>query len=168
MKILRIIFSLSAMALVISGCSSRPRHFTATINPPAADEAAYQRDFTTCDTLARKGYKSNFKAAALSTVGGTAIGVAAGAAATAVAVASIGTAGGLGGIGTAIGTTAAVGSGVFFVAALPAGFGISRAIRSGREKRLKKTISSCLNEYGYTVAQWARVQKPKKVASTPS
>lgn len=168
MKILLILSTLSATALVISGCSSRPRHFTATLNPPAADEAAYQRDFATCDTLARKGYKSNFKAAALSTVGGTAVGFGAGVAASSVAVASVGTGGsifgGLNGIGAGVGA----GVGAMFVVGLPVGFGISRAIRGGREKRLKKNISSCLSEYGYTTAEWTRVKKPRKVASLPS
>lgn len=169
MNISRMMASLCALALVVGGCSSRPRQFIATLNPPAADETAYQRDFATCDTLARRGYKSGFKSAALSTVGGTAVGVAAGFGAAGIAAASTSaTAGGIGGALNAAVLPGAVGAAAFFAVILPAGFGISRAIRGGREKRLKKNISSCLSEYGYTVAEWTRVKKIRKVASTPS
>ncbi len=159
MKIFRALISLSAVALVIGGCSSRPRQFIATVNPPAADEASYQRDFATCDTLARKGYKSGFKAAALSAAGGAA-GAVGGSIVVGSGAVALGSAGFTGSLAAA--TVA------FPILGLAAGLGVSRAIRGGREKRLKKTISSCLTEYGYTVAEWTRVKKPKKVASTPA
>lgn len=170
MQMSRVVISLSVTALLLGACSSRPRQFVATVNPPAADEVAYQRDFATCDTLARKGYKSDFKAAALSTAGGTAVGVAAGIAATGIAVASTGTVvgGGLGGAINAAVLPGAIGGAVFLVAIIPAGFGISRAIRGGREKRLKRAVSSCLSEYGYTVDTWSRVKKAKKAAPMPT
>jgi hypothetical protein len=159
-----IITSLLIIACVAaSGCSSRPRNFAATLSAPASDEATYQRDFAACDALARKGYKSNFKAAALSTAGGTAIGVAAGFGAAGIAAASVGTAsGGLGAAISAAAVPGAVGAAALFVIAAPVGFGISRAIRSGREKRLKRALTSCMGEYGYTVSDWTVVKKRKK------
>ena len=168
MKIPHIMVSLSTVALVIGGCSSRPRQFTATINPPASDEAAYHRDFASCDILALKGYKSDFKALALSTAGGTAVGFGVGVAATSIAATSAITAGGIGGIGTGLAAGVTAGTGALLIVGLPVGFGISRAIRGGREKRLKRSLSACLGEYGYTVADWSRVKKPKKIASTAS
>lgn len=168
MKIFRVFISLTATALLLGACSSRPRQFVATVNPPAADEAAYQRDFATCDALARKGYKSDFKALALSTAGGTAVGFGVGVAATSIAATSAITAGGIGGIGTGLAAGVTAGTGALLIVGLPVGFGISRAIRGGREKRLKRSLSACLGEYGYTVADWSRVKKPKKITSTAS
>lgn len=165
---MKFVLVVSAVALMMGGCSSRPRQFIATVNPPASDEAAYQRDFATCDILARKGYKSGFKALALSTAGGTAIGYGVGVGASSIAAASAVTGGGIGVIGNGIAAGATAGVGALIIVGLPVGFGISRAIRGGREKRLKRTISSCLTEYGYTVADWTRVKKPKKVALAPT
>lgn len=158
MHMSRVVISLSVTALLLGACSSRPRQFVATVNPPVADEAAYKRDFTTCDTLARKGYKSDFKAVALSTVGGAA-GSVAGAIGVGTAAVAVGNAGFVGSL-----TAASV---AFPFVGLAAGFGVSRAIRGGREKRLKRTVASCLSEYGYAVDTWLRVIKPKKVIKAP-
>lgn len=159
MNISRMMASLCALALVVGGCSSRPRQFVATVNPPAADEAVYKRDFTTCDTLARKGYKSDFKAVALSTVGAAA-GSVAGAVSVGTAAVAVGNAGFVGSLSAA--TVA------FPIVGLAAGFGVSRAIRGGREKRLKRAVATCLSEYGYTVDTWSRVIKPKKGSKAPT
>jgi hypothetical protein len=38
-------------------------------------------------------------------------------------------------------------------------FGVSRAIRSGRERSYKKHMGQCLGEFGYSVVDWTRVKK---------
>jgi hypothetical protein len=151
-----LITALCVIANIASGCSSKPRQFIATVNPPAADEAGYQRDFATCDMLARKGYKSGFKAAALSAVSGAAGGVG-GSVAIGSAAVAVGNAGFTGSLAAA--------SVAFPIVGIAAGFGVSRAIRGGREKRLKQAITNCLGEYGYSVSEWTRVKKPKKSQS---
>lgn len=138
--------------LFLSSCSSRPREFVAIIQPPAADEIAYQRDFETCRTLARQGHRSGFKAAALS--GGA--GVAAGAGATAIGMSA-------GAIGPFMGATASAAATVALpVIGIGVGWGVSRAIRSGREKKLKQAMGRCLEEYGYRVETWTLAKKAKK------
>lgn len=37
-------------------------------------------------------------------------------------------------------------------------------IRSGREKKYKRTMTACMNELGYTVIDWTKV--PKKQPAT--
>jgi hypothetical protein len=41
-------------------------------------------------------------------------------------------------------------------------FGVSRAIRSGREKKHKAKMSMCLTELGYEPSEWAKAKRPKK------
>jgi hypothetical protein len=142
---------MASLAVTVSGCSSRPRQFTATLSPPASDETQYEQDLAKCTMLVRNGVGSNFKSAVAQSVGGTAAGFAAG-----VGVASVTNAAG-GGFATTIGLA---GYSIPFFG-IASGFGISRAIRSGREKKLKSRMSACLDEYGYKVETWV-VQKKKK------
>lgn len=137
-----------------SGCSSRPRQFAPILKAPASDAAAYQNDLATCKTLVGRGYKSNFKATAgvigAGTVAGTATGIA--------SFAALSSQGILGGT-----TTASSVLGVAFpFVGFAASFGVSRAIRSGREKKVKTATESCLKEYGYSVEGWTRIKKQKK------
>ena len=137
-----------------SGCSSRPRQFAPTLKAPASDAAAYQNDLATCKTLVGKGYKSNFKATAGTIGAGTVAGTAAGVA----SFAALGSQGILGGATTA---SNILGAAIPFVG-FAASFGVSRAIRSGREKKVKIATGSCLKEYGYSVEGWTRIKKQKK------
>lgn len=43
-----------------------------------------------------------------------------------------------------------------------AGIGVSRVIRSGREKRIKTALASCLGEYCHSVDSWTLVKKVRK------
>ena len=146
---------LAASTLIASGCSTRPRYFVATISPPAADMAAFDNDMLICRELVGRGYKSNFKAQAVSIGLGTATGtVLAG-----IAVNSALSAGFLTTTGsTAAANALAIGAPIIGTAV---GFGVSRLIRSGREKKLKKGLSDCLTEYGYTAVKWNPAKRPK-------
>jgi hypothetical protein len=100
-----------------------------------------------CRQLVSKGHKSGFKDAAAKIGGGTAIG--------------IGTATAIGAVGPPTLATLGVASYAFPIVGFVAGFGISRAIRSGREKKLKTALTDCMREYGYTVEAWEPTKQPK-------
>ena len=151
------ICALVGVAMLISGCSTRPRNFTAELRAPVPDRAAFENEFRTCQTLVRQGHKSGFKDAA------TGLAVGSGAVGAGLAVASM-TAGGVyssyGAAGAAAGaalmaTTAVVGI---------AGFGLTRLIRGGKERKYKRTMDACLTEYGYSVDSWAKVNKKDDAA----
>ena len=144
----------------LAACSSKPRYFKpVSAGQPA--EANLERDIYLCDQLARKGYKSGFKDAALKVGGGTAAGIGVGA-----GVAALTTLGGASsGLGTAISSSFAPAANAAAAATivLPvAMFGISRAIRSGREKKHKLAMGQCLSELGYSPEGWVKAMRPKK------
>ena len=153
---------IAATGLVLGGCSTRPRQFAPTLKSPASDQVTYDRDYQTCQTLVGRGYKSNFKATALTLGIGTAAGVAGAVAASAVAIASTTPTLATLGFNT---TAAGVGAATIAlpVIGIGVGFGVSRAIRSGREKRVKAALASCLSEYGHSVDSWTLVKKTKKI-----
>ena len=151
------ICALVGVAMLISGCSTRPRNFTAELRAPVPDRAAFENEFRTCQTLVRQGRKAGFKNAA------TGLAVGSGAVGAGLAVGSM-TAGGVysgyGAAGAAAGaalmaTTAVIGI---------AGFGLTRLIRGGKERKYKRTMDACLTEYGYSVDSWAKVNKKDDAA----
>ena len=145
------ICTLMIIATLAGGCSTRPREFSATLNPPAADVATYDHDFGVCRALVRNGVKSGFKDAAVM----TGVGVA-GAFGTGAAMAGAGAVG----IGMSGGAAAAATAGLLIVP-IGLGFGVSRMIRSGRERRQKVAMENCLAEYGYTPTGWTVVKRIK-------
>jgi hypothetical protein len=144
------LFALLFGALAVSGCSSRPRYFTASLNPPTADAPSFERDMALCRNLVAQGNRSGFKTAALKIGGGAVAGIGSGVAIAAVAPLTV--------------TTIGVASYAMPVVGFAAGFGISRAIRSGREKKLKQALANCLAEYGYAVEQWTPTKRPKTMS----
>ena len=143
------ICALVGVAMLVSGCSTRPRNFTAELSAPVVDRMAFEGDFRTCQTLVRQGRKSGFKnAAAMGLVGG--VGAVGGGAALASA--------GLVGVNIGTGAVSALTYAVPFIGVF-AGFGMSRAIRSGREGKYKRAMATCLDEYGYGVSRWSAVKK---------
>lgn len=140
------IYVLAVSALIISGCSTKPRNFSAIVLTPANERVAFENDYRTCQTLVRSGHSSEFRAAAataLATGVGT-VGATVGAA-------------GVGAVGMA-GATTAASIAIPFIGVL-AGFGVSRAIRGGKERKFKRLMSSCLTEYGYSVDSWVKLGK---------
>ena len=168
MSFRRSLLVVSAIAIFGSGCSTRPRQFSAALKTPATDQNAYERDYQICQTLVGKGYKSNFKSTALKLGIGTAAGFAGGIAVGAVvAAATTPTVGTLG--LNVVGAGAGAASIAFPVIGIGVGFGVSRAIRSGREKRVKAALATCLGEYGYSVDSWTLVKKVRKTkGKTPA
>ena len=149
----KMILATAAAAMLATGCSTRPRNFTAELSAPVPDRAAFEGDFRTCQTLVGQGHKSNFKGAAASALA-TGVGtVGAGA-----AMASAGLVGITSGGGAVVAAAAMPVVGVFL------GFGVSRMIRSGKEGKYKRAMNTCLDEYGYGVSRWSTVKKKDDAA----
>ena len=148
----KMILATAAAAMLATGCSTRPRNFTAELSAPVPDRAAFEDDFRTCQTLVRQGHKSNFKGAAASALA-TGVGtVGAGAAMASAGLVGITSGGG------ALAAAAMPVVGVFL------GFGVSRMIRSGKERKYKRAMDTCLDEYGYGVSRWSTVKKKDDAA----
>lgn len=142
------ICAILAASILVTGCSTRPRNFAASVSTPGADHTAFESDYRTCDTLVRSGRKTGFRDAAITglATGGATVG------AGALAVASGG------GVNIATGAVSTSFAAMPFVGIL-AGFGVSRAIRGGKEKKQKQAMADCLAEYGYTVDGWTKLKK---------
>ena len=150
----KMILATAAAAMLATGCSTRPRNFTAELSAPVADRMAFEGDFRTCQTMVRQGRKSGFKDAAAMGLA-TGVGAVGGGAALASA--------GLIGVNIGTGAVSALTYAVPFIGVF-AGFGVSRAIRSGREGKYKRAMSTCLDEYGYGVSRWSTVKKKDDAA----
>jgi hypothetical protein len=136
------------IASLTMGCSTRPREFRAQLAAPTTDEQKFEQDMRLCQVMVRRGFQSNFKAAAAQVLMGTGGGVVAGSVA--------------GSFGTTLSSAIGLGSGALVVAGPLIGFGVSRAIRSGREKKYKAALTTCLSEYGYAVATWEKQKRLTK------
>ncbi len=148
------ICALTGAAMLVTGCSTRPRNFTAELTAPVADRMAFENEFRTCQTLVRQGRKADFRsgaATALATGVGT---VGAGAAMAGTGLVGITTGGG----------AAAAASMAMPVVGVFLGFGVSRLIRSGKEGKYKRALGACLDEYGYGVSRWSTVKKKEDAA----
>ena len=151
--------ALTCATMVLSGCSTRPREFSPTLAPPTSTAAAAQETFNKCRTLALGGVRSGFAGRVASGAGGAAVGIGV-SAAVAPAVFGAVTPGFLGTNAFAAGVSAGAAS--LLVVGPLVGFGISRAIRSGREKKLKAAMATCMTEFGYEVDGWNKSKRPKK------
>ncbi len=155
------IFSITVMAALVAACSTRPREFRADLAAPAQDVSAFDRDMRQCQVLVRSGAKKDFKGTVAQIGLGSGVGLAAGVGASTVAASSISTAS----LGSAINGAAgaaATGAATALVVAPLAAFGVARIIRSGREKRYKSALGTCLSEYGYSVSSWQKQPKLKR------
>jgi len=145
----KLVAALVASGLLLSGCSTRPRNFSASLAAPVADRTALEQDFRTCQSLVRQGRTSDFKAGAA-----TALATGVGTVGTGVAMAGTGMVG-----ITSSGGAAAAATAAMPVVGLLLGFGVSRMIRSGRERKYKHAMATCLAEYDYTVAAWNKAMR---------
>ena len=152
------LLTVAAAALVLSGCSTRPREFSAALAAPIAERETYRQTFADCRAMVRAGHSRDFKATAA-----TALATGAGTVGSAMAMVGAGVVGPFTAGAGAVAATAALP-----VVGVLAGFGVSRAIRSGKERKYKRAMGTCLDEYGYTVASWDTVgkkQDPARIAA---
>lgn len=136
-------------AIMVSGCSTKPRQFAPTLVAPADQSAQLEKDVRVCDTLVRQGHTSNFASAAatMTTTGVATLG-------SGVAMVSTGMVG-----WTSSGAGAAAAGLAMPVIGIFAGLGVSRAIRGGKERKYKALMETCLTELGYTTEGWQKIAK---------
>lgn len=139
-------------ALLLQGCSSRPRSFVPVLAAPPADQAAYEAHLQACQVrIATGGWKHGRGASAAGGAAiGTGAGVAAGAAASAAATPTM--------IGAAAATAAAAAMAVPVFGVLGA-WGISKIKKSKNERAVKSRLGECLAEGGYPVERWRALSK---------
>ena len=144
-----------AAAVLLQGCSSRPRTFSPTLAAPQAgqglfDQAAFDRAYADCTHLLVQG-KLNDSGRLASAAGGAAASGAAAAVggATAAAVA------GYGGLAVVAATVV-----LLPFAAVGGAIGMSKMKRAKKEKVIKAKMSGCLAERGYLVSEWVKAKKP--------
>lgn len=145
-----------AAALLSAACSTKPRQFSATVRASSSDSIASgdeARQFALCDKLVRSGRSNGFAAAA-------ATGAVGGAAALGGAVA-VSTSGLVGG---SISTAGAAGLAAMPVFGFAAAFGVNRMIRGGKERKYRRSMANCLQEFGYDVVDWSKA--PKRQSGT--
>lgn len=138
-----------AAALILSGCvSGTPRPYAPILQPPPADQVAFERDFTVCAEAVAAGER-NFEGSTSAVVVGAVGGVAAvevlsgAAAATAV--------GGSAGL-------AVTGVGLLVVVPLTT-YALSSARRRRNERDIQEAMTACLGQKGHTVADWTRLAR---------
>lgn len=142
-----------ACALLLAGCSSRPREFRPMLAAPQSgqapfDQAAFDRAYAECSEL--------FVAGKLDSEGRLASAGAGAAAMGTTAVVGTGTAVAIAGYSGLAVLSATV---VLLPFALVGGaVGMAKAKRAKKEKAIKAAMAGCLAERGYHVQSWDRVR----------
>lgn len=139
----------SATAMVVSGCSSRPRAYAPTLAAPPADQLAFDQAYATCTQLLVAG-KLDRDGRLASAAGGAAASGAGMAAGTATAAAVAGYTG-----------LAVLGATIVLLpfAVVGGAVGTAKIKRTKKEKAIKAAMTGCLAERGYAVNGWTRVSK---------
>jgi hypothetical protein len=145
-----------ACALLLTGCSSRPREFRPMLAAPqpgqaAFDQAAFDRAYAECSQLFVAG-KLDREGRLASAGGGAAAAGTTAAVGTGAAVAIAGYS------GLAVLSATVV---LLPFAAIGGAVGMARAKRAKKEKAIKAAMTGCLAERGYRVQSWERVPKVK-------
>lgn len=143
-------------AVLLQGCSSRPRAFAPTLAAPQSgvamfDQATFDRAYADCTQLLVDG-KLDHNGRLASAAGGAAASGAAVAVGGATAAAAAGYAG-----------MAVVAATVVLLpfAAIGGAIGMSKMKRAKKEKAIKARMAGCLAERGYVVSEWVKANKPE-------
>lgn len=144
-----------AAAVLLQGCSSRPRAFAPTLAAPPSgvglfDQAAFDRAYADCSQLLVAG-KLDDSGRLASAAGGA----AASGAAVAVGGATAAAVAGYGGLAVVAATVV-----LLPFAAVGGAIGMSKIKRAKKEKAIKAKMAGCLAERGYIVSAWTRAEKP--------
>lgn len=154
----KLVAGLLLPALALTACSSKPREFRPTLAAPtaatgAANPAELDAAYAECRQLMVEG-----KLDSEGRLASGAAGVAATGATMAAGAAAATSAGLMGGAAIASATV------VLLPFALIGGaVGMAKIKRANKEKAIKKVMTGCLAERGYTVAGWTKAGKAPKV-----
>jgi hypothetical protein len=149
------LFGAVSAALLLQGCSSRPRAFAPTLAAPQSgqasfDQAAFDQAYSTCTQLLVAG-KLDQNGRLASAGAGAAASGAAMAAGTMTAAAVAGYSG-----------LAVLGATIVLLpfAVIGGAVGTAKIKRAKKEKVIRTAMTGCLAERGYTVTQWVKAKKP--------
>ena len=154
------VVSAVTVALIVSGCSSRPREFAPTLAVQSTSTAALDASMAECSQL--------FIAGKLDQNGRTGSGAAGAAPGGAMAVAGGAAAASAGPYaGMALASATLV---LLPFAALGGAWGMARMKRAKKEKAIKTAMTGCLQERGHQVVGWEKTGRkmPKPSAKAPA
>ena len=143
-----------ACALLLAGCSSRPREFTPMLAAPQSsqatfDQAAFDAAYANCSELLVAGKldgAGRLASAGVGAAAGGATAVAGGMLATSMVPA----------VGAALASATVV---LLPFVAIGGAVGMAKAKRARKEKAIKTAMTGCLAERGYQVTSWERARK---------
>ena len=135
-------------ALLLSGCSSRPREFTPALAAPAIDQTRFNADLAECRQLLVAGKldgNGRLASAGAGAAAGTATMLGGAAAASSLGI--------VGGAALASATVVAIP----FVA-IAGAIGMAKAKRNRKERAIQIAMAGCLEQRGYRVTGWDRTR----------
>ena len=143
--------TITAFAVAVGGCSSRPRNFAPVLNAAPTDAQAYEAQWLKCRELVASG-KHNSSGVGASAAGGLAAGAAATTAVGAALPATYATMG------------SAMAAGAATIIAAPVGlvlgaYGLSKVKKAKKEKAVKAATADCMASAGYKVDDWRVMSK---------
>lgn len=142
-------------ALLLQGCSSRPREFTPSVSGQLSDTSDFNVAYGACQQLLTLG-----KLDASGRLASGAAGVAAGATTVALGSAAA-TSAGLYGGGVALASATVV---LLPFAVIGGAIGMAKMRRHRKEIGVQRAMSGCLAERGYSVSGWTKAAKHKATA----
>jgi hypothetical protein len=149
--------ALLAAAVILQGCSSRPRTFSPTLAAPqtgqtAFDQAAFDQAYATCRQLLVDGKLD--QNGRLASAGA---GAAAGGTAAVVGGATAAAGAGYGGLAVASATIV-----LLPFAVVGGAIGMAKMKRAKKEKAIHVAMNGCLAERGYSVIDWKKAPRQRK------
>lgn len=138
----------TAAAVLLAGCSSRPRDFAPTFASQAVNAESAQAAAVECKELYANGKltsEGRLASAGMGAAAGGALGLGGAAAAT--------SAGLYGGMAVASATVVLIP-----FAVIGGAVGMAKIKRNKKEKALQHAMAGCLRERGFEVAGWERVR----------
>jgi hypothetical protein len=142
-------------ALLLGGCSSKPRQFAPTLSAAPTDQTQFDSAYAECRQLLADG-----KLNSSGRLASGAVGAAAGATTVAIGSAAASGAGLYGGMAVAGATLVALP----FVA-IGGAWGMAKRKQKRKERAIQTATAGCLEERGYKVAGWARAHKKDETTS---
>lgn len=144
-------------AVVVQGCSSRPREFVPTL-AAAPDQAKFAADYSQCRELMVTGkLDSRGRLASAATAG--------------AAAAAAGTAGAVAASSAGLYAGAAIASATIValpIVALGGAFGMAKAKQKSKEAAIRDVMTVCMQQRGYAITSWVRAPKGQSVPGRPS